>query len=231
MRQWDVIDSASVPDDDAKLWLLNRGGEWAVYVDDRELMTNREHGSEDALANEACDRLSPEHLHSARILVGGMGMGFTLAAALRRVGPEGRVTVAELVPAVIQWNREYLMAKASGYPLKDPRAHVYMGDVGDLLERPLERWSAILLDVDNGPNHLTRPSNGWLYHKQGLDNAWDALVPGGVLGIWSATSDPAFTQRLRRKGFLTEVLHHTEVDRPTPDASGTHVLWMAKRPD
>jgi spermidine synthase len=230
MRPWDVIDSASVPDDDGTMFLLNRGGEWAVHVDERQLMTNREHGSEVALATEACERLHPDDLPSARILVGGMGMGFTLAAALRQVGPEGRVTVAELVPAVVAWNRDYQMGKASGYPLNDPRSEVYLGDVGDLIDRPPLPWHAILLDVDNGPNHLTRPNNGWLYQGQGVDAAWAALVPGGVLGIWSAASDPALTRRLRRRGFLTDMLHHTEAGRPTADGSGTHVLWMATRP-
>jgi spermidine synthase len=230
MRPWEIIDYADVPEDDGRMLLVNRGSEWAVYVDDRQLMTNREHGSEDALADLACDRLDPAHLPIARILVGGMGMGFTLAAALRRVGPQGHVTVAELIPEVVSWNRDYKAGKASGYPLNDPRTGVHLGDVGDLIARPPEPWSAILLDVDNGPNHLTRPNNGWLYQPQGLDLAWDALIPGGILGIWSAASDPAFTRRLRKKGFETELLHHTEEGRPTPDSTGTHALWMARRP-
>lgn len=230
MRQWEVIDSAPVPDDDGHVLLVNRGSEWAVYVDDRQLMTNRQHGSEAALADWACDRLDPDHLPEARILVGGMGCGFTLAAALRRVGPDGVVTVAELIPEVVDWNRDYQIGKASGYPLNDPRVRVHLGDVGELVARPPEPWSAILIDTDNGPMHLTRPGNGWLYHRQGLELAWASLRPGGVLGIWSAASDPSMTRRLRKLGFEAEMLLYTEEGRPTPDGSGTQVLWMARRP-
>ena len=148
MKPWDFVDREPVPDDDGMLYLVVRGNEYAIHVDGRELMTTRLHGSEDALSDLACDRLAA--LDDARILIGGLGMGFTLAAALRRVGEAGRVTVAELLPAVVRWNREYV-GRAAGHPLRDPRVEVYVGDVGDLVERPPARWSAILLDVDNGP--------------------------------------------------------------------------------
>lgn len=227
MRPWQTIDSEEVPHDDAMMYLVERGGEWAIHVDGRELMTNREHGSEDALSDLACDRL--DALHDAKVLVGGLGMGFTLSAVLRRVGPAARVTVAELIPAVVRWNREYV-GRASGHPLRDPRVDVYMGDVGDLVEKPPHAWSAILLDVDNGPGALTRPANGWLYNPQGIQAAWDALIPGGILGIWSAAGDDSFTRRLVDGGFETEFLPYFEDGRPTPDDDGTHVLWMARRP-
>lgn len=230
MKKWELMASANVPDDDQEMLLMKRGSEWAVYVEYRQLMTSKEHASEDALADWACDRLSDELLTDARILVGGMGMGFTLAAALRRVGPEGRVTVAELIAEVVDWNRDYKAGKASGYPLKDPRALVHIGDVGELLFNPKELWSAVLLDVDNGPNHLTRPSNGWLYTREGLDRAWNSLIPGGILGVWSADDDDDFTARLRDRGFETEILFCTEEGRPTPDWSGTQVVWMARKP-
>jgi len=230
MREWDVIDSAPVPEDDGHVLLMSRGSEWAVYVDDQQLMTNRAHGSEAALADWACDRLDPDHLPGARILVGGMGCGFTLAAALRRVGPAGQVTVAELIPSVVSWNRDYQIGKASGYPLADPRTRVHLGDVGDLVERPPAPWSAILIDTDNGPMYLTRPGNGWLYHRQGLTMAYDALCPGGILGIWSAATDRSLTRRLRKTGFEAEQLLYHEPGRPTPDGSGTQVLWMARKP-
>ncbi len=208
------------------LYLVRRGGEYTIHVDGRELMSNTLHGSEDALANLACDRLA--RLDDARILVGGLGMGFTLAAALGRVGEGASVTVAELSPGVVRWNEQYF-GPSAGYPLTDPRTRVYVRDVGDLVETPPEPWSAILLDVDNGPNALTHPDNGWLYRPEGLEAACAALIVGGVLGLWSAASDAGFTRRLQAAGFDTEVLPFTEEARLTPDDSGIHVLWMARR--
>ena len=228
MRPWDYIDHELLPHDDGTIYLMARGSEYAIHVNGRELMTNRLHGSEDALADMACDRLEGM-LHDARVLVGGLGMGFTLAAVLRRMGPEGLAVVAELMPAVVRWNHE-LVGKASKYPLRDARASIHLGDVGDLVEKPPHLWTAILLDVDNGPGHLTRPTNGWLYTRQGVQAARDALVPGGILAIWSAAGDPSFTRRLHKEGLEVEVIDYFEHLRPTPDNSGQHVLWMARRP-
>jgi len=208
------------------LYLVRRGSEYSIHVDGRELMASSLHGSEDALSNLACDRLA--RLEEARILVGGMGMGFTLAAALRRVGDRGSVTVAELSAGVVRWNELYF-GDCAGYPLKDPRTNLYVGDVGDLVETPPAPWSAILLDVDNGPNALTHPDNGWLYTPAGLEAARDALIPGGILGVWSAAPDDDFTLRLRDAGFAAEVLPFTEDERLTPDDTGVHVLWMGRR--
>lgn len=227
MRSWDFIDSAEVPADDGTLYLMQRGSEYVIHVNGSELMSNRLHGSEDALADMACDRLA--NLEDAEILVGGLGMGFTLAAVLRRIGAGGGVTVAELSSAVVRWNREYVGA-ASKHPLRDPRVEVYVGDVGDLVEHPPGPWSAILLDVDNGPEALTRPNNGWLYTREGLKAAYNALICGGVLAVWSAWRNSTFTRRVRRTGFNVEVLSYFEDGRPTPDDDGTHVLWMAQRP-
>ncbi|MFT5681635.1 MAG: spermidine synthase [Myxococcota bacterium] len=225
MRPWDCLDYEAVPHNDGTLYLMSRGSEFVIHVDGRELMSNRMHGSEDALADFAIDRMAPDE--DAQVLVGGLGMGFTLSAVLRRLGPNGRTTVAELMPAVVRWNEEYV-GKAAGYPLRDPRVDVYVGDVGDLVENPPTRWSAILLDVDNGPNALTRPSNGWLYTPHGLASARDALREGGVLGIWSAATDDSLTERLVEMGFEVERLPFTEYGRPTKDDSGTHILWMAR---
>jgi spermidine synthase len=225
MRPWNCLDHESVPDDDGVLYLMARGSEFVIHVDGRELMGNRMHGSEDALADFAIDRMPPDD--DAQVLVGGLGMGFTLSAVLRRLGPNGRATVAELMPAVVRWNGEYT-GKAAGYPLRDPRVDVYVGDVGDLVEKPPTRWSAILLDVDNGPNALTRPANGWLYTQHGLASAREALREGGVLAIWSAAADDSLTERLIEMGFDVESLSFTEEGRPTEDDSGTHVLWMAR---
>ena len=226
-RPWEIIDEAPVPGGDGTLYLMARGSEYRIRVDDRDLMSNREHGSEAGLADLACDRL--ERLDDARILVGGLGMGFTLAATLRRLGSSGSVTVAEISPAVVRWNRDHVAAAAK-YPLRDPRVVVRVGDVGDLVENPPAPWSAILLDVDNGPRSLTRAYNGWLYSRQGLAAAYAALIPGGVLGIWSAKPDARFTRRLHQTGFDVEVLPFTEEGRATDDHSGTHILWMVRRP-
>ncbi len=226
MKPWQFVDSDPVPDDDSTIVLMCRSREYVIHVDGRELMSTGLHGSEDALSDLACDRL--EHLDDARILVGGLGVGFTLAQALRRVGEGGAVTVAELMPAVIRWNHEYLGRK-SGHPLKDPRVTVYCGDVMDLVETPPAPWSAILLDVDNGPRSLTRPTNGWLYTRSGLTAARAALIDGGVLGIWSHAHDKSLSSKLRRAGFTVEVVRHHEPGRPTKDGNGTHVLWMAQR--
>lgn len=225
MDDWEVYDHAEVPGDDATIYLMSKGDEYAIKVDGRELMANALHGSEDALADLACDRLV--NLDSARVLVGGLGMGFTLAAALRRVGLTGTVTVAELLPVVVEWNRG-VMGSRSGHPLHDLRVHVYEGDVGDLVEAAPEPWSAILLDVDNGPFALTRRQNGWLYSQNGLMRAKSALVPGGILGIWSADPDPSLSIRLLDAGFAVEVIAHVERERPTEGDDGVHWLWMAR---
>jgi spermidine synthase len=227
MPDWDVIDQEQIPGEDGVLYLMAQGDEYVIHVNGRELMGNTEHGSEDALAYLACDRLMDRD--AARVLVGGLGMGFTMAAALRRLGPEAVVTVAELIPAVVRWNREYLGA-AANHPLRDKRAIVHIGDVADLVETPQRPWSAILLDVDNGPRALTRPYNAWLYGKKGLKAAYEALIPGGVLGIWSAAPDSNLTRRLRETHFEVEVVPHVELERKTQDESGVHVLWMARRP-
>lgn len=207
--------------------LMRRGDELVINVDGRELMSNRVHGSEDALADLACDQLESRRSKQpdACILIGGLGIGFTLAAALRRVGPEARVVVAELVPAVVAWNRGVL-GEAAGYPLCDPRASVYPGDVADLIRDPPAPWDAILLDVDNGPSGLTRSSNDWLYTWEGLNAAFAALRPGGVLGVWSAAPDEAFTRRVKRAGFRV-----TPIGVRARGAKGgrRHTVWIATR--
>ncbi|MCB9678071.1 MAG: hypothetical protein H6737_23425 [Alphaproteobacteria bacterium] len=202
--------------------LIERDGELAIHVDGCELMGTDTHGSEDALADLAFDRLGP--LDAPRVLVGGLGTGFTLAAVLRRLAPGGRVTVAELVPEVVRWNREHLGVYA-GHPLRDPRVDVFVGDVFDRMQGDV-RWDAILLDVDNGPRAFTRQSNGILYTRQGLHQAWRALRPGGVLGVWSSSPDRGFTRLLKKERFDVEVIRHSE---PSQGEIETHVLWMARR--
>ena len=204
------------------LRLLRRGTEFSIRLGPDELMTSRLSGSEKALATLACARVGA----SARLLVGGLGMGFTLRAALDALAPEGSVVVAELVPAVAEWVRGPLVA-FSGDALADPRVDLRIGDVAAAIRAAPLAYDAILLDVDNGPDGLTRPDNDRLYDTAGLAAAHAALRPGGVLAVWSAHPDPGFTQRLRRAGFGVE-----EVPVRANGAGGgaRHTIWLATRP-
>ncbi len=223
MKPWVHLDQSPVPGTDGVMDLWRWGKEYVIRVDGRELMSTRVHGSEDALADLACDRL--KSFEEARILVGGLGMGFTAMAALKRVGAEGKVVVAELLPAVARWNRT-ICGEAAGHPLADPRASVFQGDVAEMIRRPPEPWDAILLDVDNGPEGLTRASNGWLYSASGLDSAFAALRPSGVLGVWSAHPDAAFTRRFERAGFEVEPI---EVRAGGKKGGHRHMVWIGVR--
>ena len=218
-----MIDRATVPADSNVVRLYQRGQEFSIRVEDRELMASGVHGSEDALAEEACKRLGSRF--APRMLIGGLGMGYTLAAALRHLGSEGEVVVSEVVPAVVVWNRGPL-AHLAGSPLEDPRVQVIETDVALLLQEEGNLFDAILLDVDNGPKALTRAGNGWLYSPVGLAAASAALTPGGVLAVWSAWPDRSFTSRLGRAGFLVE-----EVSVRSRGRSGgrKHNIWLAIR--
>ena len=222
-ESWVLVDRAVVPADSNVVRLYQRGREFSIRVEASELMASGVHGSEDALAEEACKRLG---LRSApRMLIGGLGMGYTLAAALRVLGPDASAVVAEVVPAVVVWNRGPL-AHLAGAPLEDPRVEVVESDVGTLLRQGESVYDAILLDVDNGPKALTRAGNGWLYSPAGLEAAYAALMPGGVLAVWSAWPDRSFTSRLGRAGFLVE-----EVAVRSRGARGgrKHHIWLAIR--
>ena len=227
MKPWILIDKAQTPGHGAELCLYQRDQEFAIQADNLELMNSRIFGSEQALATLACQKINDAP--TARVLIGGLGMGYTLKSALDELGTKAEVVVAELVPAVVRWNQGVL-AHLAGNPLGDERVIVQEGDVAQMIKRGRGSFSAILLDVDNGPEALTRPYNGWLYSPKGLQAAYQSLIPGGVLGIWSAAPDSKLTARLRKNRFEVEVLSHTEKGRPTEDGSGTHILWMAKRP-
>lgn len=222
MIPWEFIDRAGVPGSDRELRLYRRGGEFSIRVAGCELMNSRMHGSEDALAEYACDRIAGRP--SPRVLIGGLGMGYTTAAALGRLGHGARVVVAELVPKVVAWNREHLGALA-GHPLADPRVTVREADVSRIIMEESRAWDAILLDVDNGPGGLTRRENDRLYGPAGLAAAYSALRPAGVLAVWSAAADPAFTRRLRQSGFTVD-----EVGVRARDTRGSrHTIWLARR--
>ena len=199
MKTWETLAHATTPDGGA-MRLSCRDGEYVIWVDGRSLMSSRAHGSEESLAEAGCG-----HLRGAaapRVLVGGLGMGYTLRAALDVLPADARVVVAELVPEVVTWNRDPLGALA-GHPLRDTRVRVAVEDVGFTLRAHPRRFDAILLDVDNGPAAFTAQLNSSLYSAQGLAAAHASLVSGGVLAVWSAWDDDGFTRRLRSQGFTT----------------------------
>jgi spermidine synthase len=222
----ELLDTAHVPGQVGELQLYRQGGEFILRVHGTDLMSSRVHGSEELLAELALDRLpgSGSGSGSARVLVGGLGMGFTLARVLDLVGTEAWVDVVELVPKVVDWNREWL-GELNGHPLRDPRVTVLEGDVAQHIRDANSSYDTILLDVDNGPKGLTRDANDWLYDHHGLTTAGDALRPGGVLAIWSAAYHPWFSDRLRAAGF--EVLEQPVRARRTKGARRT--IWLASR--
>ncbi len=225
MIPWKTIDTATIPGSAQKLRLLQRGDEFSIRGDGFELMNSRRHASEEALAHLACGHLTGRP--NTSMLIGGLGMGFTLATALKELGPDSRVAVAELVPKVVRWNCGPL-ASLAGNPLADKRVKVYETDIAGLLKSAEALYDAIVFDVDNGPDGLTRRENDWLYSPEGLKTAHTALRPGGVLAVWSASPDGTFSQRLRRAGFsVEEVLTPARGDRK----GGRHTIWMAVRVD
>ncbi|RLL54387.1 hypothetical protein D8Y20_03710 [Mariprofundus sp. EBB-1] len=208
----------------ATLKLYQRGMDFSIRVDQAgDLMNSRMHNSEDVLAELACKPIAKRK--NAHVLVGGLGMGFTLAAALSNTGPTATVSVAELMPAVIRWNYEYLGILA-GSPLEDERVKVIEGDVGKIMFEHKNSFDAIMLDVDNGPDAFTIDDNDSLYSLRGLNNAFDALKPGGVLTVWSGFSSPSFTQRLMKIGFDVKV--HS-VRGHKNQANNRHTIWVAIR--
>ena len=221
MIPWVHLASATAPDGDT-LRLMRRGDEFSIRLSGgNELMNSRLGGSEEALARltlHALDRPAP------RILIGGLGMGFTLRETLRHAGADARITQAEIVADQVDWARGP-MAPVFGDCLSDPRVTLHIGDVADAMaDGP---WDAILLDVDNGPDGLTRPGNDALYSAAGLARAHAALSRGGILSVWSAHADPAFTKRLAAAGLDTLV----ETVRAGRSKRGPkHVIWLARRP-
>jgi spermidine synthase len=207
----------------SELVLAQRGDEYAIRMRGAELMNSRQHASEEALARLGCEGLGK--LANARVLVGGLGMGFTLRAALDALAPTARVDVVELVPAVVEWNRTYL-GHLAREPLADPRVHVTTGDVATAIRDTREPWHAIMLDVDNGPDAFTTPANAALYGLKGLLAARRALVPGGMFGVWSVDNDSKFTGRLEGTGF--KVQRHRVPARP--NSTVKHVIWIAAAP-
>jgi len=219
VNRWEQIDTATLPDGDV-MTLHRRADEFSLRVANLELMNSRQHGSEEQLASLAVTRLGA--VSSPNVLVGGLGMGFTLRAVLDLVGPDARVAVAELVPQVIEWNRSHLGGLAS-HPLADPRVSVVVGDVAHLLRASRGAFDIVLLDTDNGPEGTTQEENEWLYGPAGLGTIRAALRPGGVLAVWSVFPSESFTRRLGDAGFDAEVKHV----RSRGKKGNRHVIWVA----
>ncbi|OCP17692.1 MULTISPECIES: MnmC family methyltransferase [unclassified Ensifer] len=223
MLPWIQLDRATIPGDGDELRLKQRGSEFSIMLGSTELMNSRLSGSEEALATLSCERIAGRK--NASMLIGGLGMGFTLRAALGALPDDARVVVAELVPAVVEWARGPMVDLHKG-TLEDPRVDIHIGDVGALIRSKTAAYDAILLDVDNGPDGLTRASNDSLYDHTGLRAAKAALRANGVLAVWSSAPDSAFTRRLREVGFATDEVN---VRANGKRGGARHVLWMATK--
>src|SRR5882757_6774922 len=223
MIPWKVLDTAKVPGGDEVLRLKQRGAEFVIMLGDNQLMSNRLSATEQALATIACDGLRTAK--QPRILIGGLGMGFTLRAALKILGLQAQITVAELVPAVVEWARGP-MAEIFAGSLDDPRVTIRETDVGELIRAGKQTYDVILLDVDNGPEGLSRESNDVLYDDKGLRAAHAALKPGGVLAIWSSAPHPEFNARLRKTKFAVKEI---PIRAKGPRGGAQHHIWTAAR--
>ncbi|MFD1787219.1 spermidine synthase [Sphingomonas floccifaciens] len=220
MTPRELLDTAPVPGG-APLRLFRHGRDHIIMLDRNELMNTRMSGSEEALATMTIERLGQRP--APHLLIGGYGMGFTLRAALANLGPDARVTVAELVPQIIDWALGP-MAELTAGCLDDPRVTIVIADVADAIRQG--GYDAILLDVDNGPDGVVRDANDRLYSMSGLDRARTALKPGGILAVWSAGDDPSFTRRLKDSGFrVDEVAVRARSNGKGP----RHVIWFATR--
>jgi spermidine synthase len=223
MIPWILLDKAAVPGG-GELRLMRRGAEFSILSGSTTLMSSRMSGSEVALAELACARIGSRA--KCHVLIGGLGMGFTLRAALARLGADARVTVAELVPTVIAWARGP-MAELFAACLSDPRVAIREEDVRDTIASGAARFDAILLDVDNGPDGLTQSANDRLYDHAGLRAARKALRPGGVLAVWSAAPNAEFHKKLARAGFAAEEI---KVRANSNGRGPRHIIWLGTAP-
>ena len=217
-----VVDVANIPGG-GQLHLLRCGTDYSIRFCADELMGSRDHLSEEALARLACEQVGPAR---GAVLIGGLGMGFTLGAALAAWGPDATITVAELVPEILTWARGPL-AHLYGESLDDPRTVIAIGDVHDLIASQQDAFDAILLDVDNGPDGFMRPENDRLYCNWGLRAAHAALRPEGVLAVWSAYADASFGPRLAQIGFV--VTEHKAASYSGVEAD-EYIIWLAVKP-
>lgn len=224
MNPWVYLGKASIPNNGGELTFSRREDEFSIKLSGirGELMNSRVHHSEQALSILGCAHL--KHAANAHVLVGGLGMGFTLAEALSNVTMSAQVTVAELIPEVVEWNKGPL-GECAKRPLDDPRTHVHIGDVKQLISFNKQSYDAILLDVDNGPEGLTHTDNDGIYSAVGLQNIYMSLKTKGVVAVWSAGPDPVFTSRLKKAGFQVS----TETVRARKGKGSRHTIFLGRK--
>jgi spermidine synthase len=222
VKPWELLGETQTPDGTA-MALTRRDREYVILANGRSLMSSLMHGSEEALATLACPHL--RRVDEPRVLIGGLGMGFTLRATLDLLPRDAVVTVAELVPAVVEWNRGPL-GPLAGHPLKDKRVRVDVRDVAGVLASSPRAFDAVLLDVDNGPAPFTAAANAGLYDNRGVAAARAALTDNGVLAIWSAWDNRKFAQRLRHAGFDVTLEH---VRGRLKKGGPHHTIFLARR--
>ncbi|MBC8281873.1 MAG: hypothetical protein H8E48_13905 [Chloroflexi bacterium] len=225
MIPWKLLGTATTSKNGSELRLYQRDTEFSIKADSQELMNSQVHGSEDALAKLACEKIT--NYPEVRVLVGGLGLGYTLRAALNELKSDAEVVVAEIVPDVLEWNQKFLGHLADN-PLDDDRVKVKLDDVGQVIRSGRGDYNAIMLDVDNGPQAMFQEGNDWIYTNTGLQSSFDALRPKGVLSIWSTDPDPAFTKRLTRTGFKAEEVKVRA--RGGRKGGGHYFVWVATRP-
>jgi len=223
MRPWTLLGTATVPGEGAPLRLMQRGDEFVIMAGTNPLMNSRMSGSEEDLATLSWARIAARR--QPHVLIGGLGMGFTLRAALAAMPADVRITVAEIVPEIVEWARGPLAHIFAGC-LDDARVAIEVADVGRVIAARKAGYDAILLDVDNGPEGLSRDGNDRLYSLAGLAKSHAALKPGGVLAVWSAHPDAKFTRRLGESGFQVEEIG---VRERHGRKGARHTIWMATR--
>ena len=226
MNPWKLLGRAQTPCGGAELVLRQRDTEFSIRADNLELMNSRVYGSEEAMAKLGCQNLSKHP--RPRVLIGGLGMGYSVRTALDILGDNAQVVVAELVPAVVEWNRGVL-ADLAGRPLDDRRVELHVGDVVQLIKTARGEYDAIMIDVDNGAESIVRKGNDWLYSLPGLTTTYAALRPGGTMAMWSAGPQPAFVRLLRRAGFEVDEVKVRARGGSNRKGGAHHVVWIATR--
>lgn len=225
MKPLHKLATAIIPNSGGELTLFQRENEFSIRLSGvrGELMNSRVYNSEQELAKLGCAHIKTKD--HAKVLVGGLGMGYTLAAALECVTASSEVTVAELIPEVVEWNQGPL-GECAGRPLVDPRTKVVLGDIAELIKKQQPDFDAILLDIDNGPEGITHSDNNWLYSTAGLNALYNSLRPEGMLAVWSAGPDSMFVIQLKKAGFAVTV----PTVRARPGKGSRHTIFLAKKP-